>query len=237
MVGEVEYRVAIKDWPEDDRPRERLMKHGAESLSDVQLLAIIIRSGDGVEKTSAVDLARVLIDHFGSFRALDSISVSELRSVKGIGLAKAAQIKAALEIGKRFLRQKTDTRKAIKTGVDIVDYYRPYMRDLKKEVFKVALLDGKNKMIRDVTVSEGSLTASIVHPREVIKEAIKESAAAIILAHNHPSGDPTPSKDDIEITNRLVDACTIVGIRVLDHIVLGDDKHYSFLEEGLIKEG
>ena len=229
-------KITIKEWPEGERPRERLVKHGAENLSDAQLLAIILRTGDRVDKTSAVDLARILIDKFGNFRELDSASISELQSIKGIGPAKSAQMKAALEIGKRFLRQKTEPKEKIKSVEDVFNYYKPYLRDLKKEVFKVMLLDGRNKIIKDVTISEGSLTKSIVHPREVIKEATKESAAALIFVHNHPSGESKPTKDDIEITERLIKACDIVGIRVLDHIIIGANDYYSFADEGLIKE-
>lgn len=229
-------KITIKEWPEGERPRERLVKYGAENLSDAQLLAIILRTGDRVDKTSAVDLARILIDKFGNFRELDSVSVSELQSIKGIGPAKGAQIKAALEIGKRFLRQETEPKEKIKSVEDVFNYYKPYLRDLKKEVFKVMLLDGRNKIIKDVTISEGSLTKSIVHPREVIKEATKESAAALIFVHNHPSGESKPTKDDVEITERLIKACDIVGIRVLDHIIIGANDYFSFADEGLIKE-
>ncbi len=228
-----EYKPTIKDWPEEERPREMLMKRGAENLSPAKLLAIILQTGDGVKRISAEDLARNLIDCFGNFRNLDSANFSELCSVEGIGMAKAAQIKAALEIGKRFLREKTKIGRKIKSVEDVVNYYKPYLRDLKKEVFKIMLLDGRNKIINDIAISEGSLTASVVHPREVIKEAIKESAAAVIFVHNHPSGEPKPSEEDIEITNRLVQACDLVGIRVLDHIIIGGDGYMSFVDEGL----
>jgi DNA repair protein RadC len=195
-----EYKPTIKDWPEDERPREMLMKHGAENLSPAKLLAIILRTGNGVKRISAEDLARNLMNCFGDFRNLDSASFSELRSVEGIGMAKAAQIKAALEIGKRFLREKTKIGRKIKSVEDVVNYYKPYLRDLKKEVFKVLLLDGRNK-------------------------------------NNHPSGEPKPSEEDIEITNRLVQACDLVGIRALDHIIIGGDGYMSFVDAGLMKEG
>ncbi len=225
----------IKDWPEDERPRERLIKFGEENLSDSQLLAIILRTGNST-KSNAIDLARTLLDHYGNLRALDSVSISELCAIKGIGLAKAAQIKAALEMGKRLLRQKTELRKKITSVEDVVNYYGPYLRDLKKEIFKIMLLDGRNKIIREMTISEGSLNASVVHPREVIKEIIRESAAAVIFVHNHPSGEPKPTREDIEITDRLVKACNLVGVRVLDHIIIGGDNYISFVDEGLIKE-
>ena len=229
----VEYREAIKDWPEDERPRERLVKYGAESLSDAQLLAIILRTGN--KNRSAVDLARTLIGKFEDFRSMDSLSISELCKEKGIGTAKAAQIKAAFEIGKRMLSGGSGLKKVFRSSDDVVNYYIPLMKNMKKEVFKTILLDSKNKILKEnVTVSEGSLTASIVHPREVFKDAIRESAAAVILVHNHPSGDPSPSQEDIEITQRLVKSGEIVGIRVLDHIIIGDGRHFSFLDRKMI---
>lgn len=225
----------IRSWPADERPRERLIRFGEESLSDSQLLAIILGTG-GSSKSSAVDLARTLLGHYGSFRVLSSVSVSELCTVKGVGPAKAAQIKAALEIGRRLLRQKTGLRRKITSMEDVVSYYRPYLRDLKKEVFKVMLLDCRNKLIKETTISEGSLNASVVHPREVVKEIIRESAAAVIFVHNHPSGEPKPTREDIEITDRLVKVCTLVGVKVLDHIIIGDDNYVSLVDEGLIGE-
>ena len=227
-----EYREAIKDWPEDERPRERLIKYGAESLSDAQLLAIILRIGNKAK--SAVDLARTLISKFENFRSMDSLSISELCKEKGIGTAKAAQIKAAFEIGKRMLSSNSELKKGFTCSDDVISHYIPLMKNLKKEIFKTVLLDSKNKIIRDVTISEGSLTASIVHPREVFNPAIKNSAAAVILIHNHPSGDPSPSREDIEITQRLVKSGEIVGIKVLDHIIIGDGRHFSFLDKKMI---
>lgn len=227
-----EYREAIKDWPEDERPRERLIKYGAESLSDAQLLAIILRTGN--KDRSAVDLGRALISKFENFRSMDSLSISELCKEKGIGAAKASQIKAAFEIGKRMLSGGGGSKKGFTCSEDVVNHYIPLMKNLKKEIFKTVLLDSKNKIIRDVTISEGSLTTSIVHPREVFNPAIKNSAAAVILVHNHPSGDPSPSREDIEITQRLVKSSEIVGIKVLDHIIIGDGMHFSFLDKKMI---
>lgn len=233
MTKELKYPKAIVNWPEDERPREKLLKLGADKLSDTELLAILLRVGSSGK--SAVDMARELINQFGTFRNIDSKSFAELKR-KGLGIAKIAQMKAALEIGKRFLKEKSLSKVKIKFSKDIVDYFIPYLRDMKKEIFKVVLLDGKNKIIKDVTLSEGTLTKSIVHPREVIKEAVTESAAALVLIHNHPSGDPHPSPDDIEVTNRIISACELVGIRVLDHIIIGDNNYFSFFNEGLIKE-
>jgi len=233
MTKKLKYPKAIVNWPEDERPREKLLKLGADKLSDTELLAILLRSGSCGK--SAVDMARELLSEFGTFRNIDSKSFSELKR-KGLGIAKIAQIKAAIEIGKRFLKEKSLSKIKVKTSKDIVKYFIPYMRDMKKEIFKAVLLDGKNKIIKEVTISEGTLTKSIVHPREILKEAVTELAAAIILIHNHPSGEPQPSQDDIEITNRIISACELVGIKVLDHIIIGDDNYFSFYDEGLIKE-
>jgi DNA repair protein RadC len=233
MAKEKKYLTAIYNWPEDERPRERLLKFGADKLSDTELLAILLRVGSSGK--SAVDMARELISEFGTFRNIDTKSFSELKR-KGLGTAKITQIKAAMEIGKRFLKEKSFTKIKVKTSKDIVDYFVPYLRDMRKEIFKVVLLDGKNKIIKDVTISEGTLTKSIVHPREVIKEAVLESSPALVLIHNHPSGEPQPSQDDIEITNRIISACELVGIRVLDHIIIGDNNYFSFLNEGLINQ-
>jgi len=233
MTKEKKYVKAIYNWPEDERPRERLIKFGADKLSDTELLAILLRVGSSGK--SAVDMARELINKFITFRNIDSKNSSELKR-KGLGIAKIAQIKAAIEIGKRFLKEKSLIKIKITTSSDIVDYFIPYLRDMKKEIFKAVLLDGKNKIIKDVTISEGTLTKSIVHPMEIIKEAIIESTSALVLIHNHPSGEPQPSQDDIEITNRIISACELIGIRVLDHIIIGDNNYFSFFNEGLIKE-
>lgn len=233
MIKDRKYPNAIVNWPEDEKPREKLMKLGADKLSDTELLAILIRVGSNGK--SAIDIARDLIYQFNTFRNIDTKCYAELKR-KGLGIAKIAQIKAAIEIGKRFLIEKSLSSVKFKKSKDIVNYFIPYMRDLKKEIFKIILLDGKNKIIKDITISEGTLNKTIIHPREVIREAIIESASAIILLHNHPSGEPEPSQQDIEITNRLISACELIGIKILDHIILGDNNYYSFYNEGLIKE-
>src|SRR5919106_2895040 len=215
------YQRAIKEWPEDERPRERLTKLGAESLSEAQLLAIVLATGDASTGQSALDLARELLHAFGSLQALDAASVSELCQAKGIGPAKATTIKAALELGKRLFSEPSQRKGKITGPQDVVDYYRPRLQHLRKEVFKVILLDTKHHIQKDVTVSEGSLSASLVHPREAFLPAIKESAAAVIFVHNHPSGDPTPSTEDKELTRRLAEVGQLVGISVLDHIIIG----------------
>ncbi len=224
----------VKDWPDEERPRERLVKYGAEYLSDAELLGIILVKG--YQGKTSVEVAKEILSETKGLRKLDSLSFSEMSSIKGIGQAKFAQIKAALEIGKRLIRETSSPKKKIYNAVDLVDYYGPNMRDLKKETFKIILLDVKNKIIRDIDVSVGSLTESIVHPREVLRDVIKESAASVIFLHNHPSGESNPSKNDLEITGRLVEACKLIGVRVLDHIIIGDGNFTSFAQEGLLNK-
>ncbi len=229
-----ERRKSVKEWPENERPRERLVKFGAGSLSDAQLLAILIRNGRGGR--SAVDLGMELLEKFKSLDGIAQASIAEIcgkDGIKGIGTAKAAEIKAAIELGRRH--QKPSLAGAsFCSSEDVASYYRPRMKDLKKEIFRCALLDTKNKIIRDEVVSIGSLTSSIVHPRDTFKAAIRESAAAVIFIHNHPSGDTKPSQEDILLTRRLVQAGELLGIQVLDHIIIGDGSHFSFRENGLI---
>lgn len=225
---------SIKDWPEDERPRERLVKFGGPALSDAQLLAILIGSGDRSANKNAVDICRDLIKQFDNLHNLDRVSISELCQVKGIGLAKATQIKAALEVGKRMASTQSGNNKKMTTSRAFVDYFAPFMKNIRKEIVKIALLNNKLHIIKDVVISEGIADASIVHPREVMIPAIQESATKIVLVHNHPSGDPTPSPADIEITHRVYKAGEIIGIKLLDHIIIGGTEYYSFADEGMI---
>jgi DNA repair protein RadC len=177
---------SVKEWPEDERPRERLIAHGPSALSEAQLLAILIRNGKSGR--TALDLGRELLERFGSLAGIEQASITEICALEGIGPAKAAEIKAAIELGRRY--QKPSLAGAsFCSSEDVVSYYRPRMKDAKKEIFRCALLDTKNKIIREEIVSMGSLTASIVHPRDTFKAAIRESAATVIFIHNHPSGD------------------------------------------------
>lgn len=224
----------IRARPESERPRERLIQDGEEALSPAELLAIIIR--DGTPRLTAVDLGHKIIERFGELRNLSICSIDELCEIDGIGPAKAVQIKAALAMGQRAAQTKALQRgEPVCTSEDIFEKFHPLMRDRKREEFRVILLDRKNCVIRDVSVSIGSLTASIVHPREVLNPAVRDSAAAIICVHNHPSGDPVPSAEDREVTRRLNDAGKILGISLLDHIIIGDGRYFSFADEGLIK--
>lgn len=229
----------IKEWIEEERPREMLVQLGAEHLPLSKLLAIILRTGK--EGISADELAKILLNRFGSLRAIDSASISELSKIEGVGFAKAVQIKAALELGKRFLKEKATTKKKLKKPDDVIDYvseyYAPYLRDKEKEFFNVILLDIKNKPIDNIEISNGSINATVVDPKEIVKSASLKSASSVILVHNHPSGETEPSKDDIELTNRIVEACKVIGVKVLDHIIIGKniEDFYSFAKEGQIK--
>jgi DNA repair protein RadC len=231
------YPRAIKEWPEDERPRERLMKLGAEALSDAQLLAIVLATGEASSGQSALDLAMYLVHTFDGLRALDAASIAELCQIKGIGPAKATTIKAALELGKRLSGQPLQRHLQVTSPQDLVRYFQPHLQHLRKEVFKAVLLNTKHQMLKDVTVSEGSLSASLVHPREAFLPAIKESAAAVIFLHNHPSGDPTPSAEDKELTLRLAEVGQLVGIQVLDHIIIGSGTpgYVSFRDAGWLR--
>jgi DNA repair protein RadC len=225
----------IKEWPEDERPREKMLKQGVGSLTNAELLALIIRTGDTATRKSAIDLGREIIAHFGdNLRELGSADLAEICSIKGMGPAKATGIKAAFTLASRIQSRKLEHLDRFTSPRQVFDYFHHEFRDSRKEYFLTLLLDGKNRIIRRVQVSEGSLNQSIVHPREVFIPAVKESAAAIILVHNHPTGDPAPSSEDIAITRRLREAGDIMGIKVLDHIIIGDGEFVSFVERGLL---
>ena len=225
----------IKEWPEDERPREKMLKQGVGSLTNAELLALIIRTGDSATNKSAIDLGRDIIARFGdNLRELGSADLAEICTIKGMGPAKASGIKAAFTLASRFQSRKLEHLDRFTSPRQVFDYFHHEFRDSRKEYFLTLLLDGKNRIIRRVQVSEGSLNQSIVHPREVFIPAVKESAAAIILVHNHPTGDPAPSSEDIAITRRLREAGDIMGIKVLDHIIIGDGAFVSFVERGLV---
>ncbi len=226
----MQIKKGIQSWPEQERPRELLFSKGAQGLSDAQLLAILLRVGR--TDCSAVEVAMDVLTQLQGLRGLANRSLEELCAIPGIGPAKAAQILAGVELGKRALAMPLTEGKRIQGSQHVFDHYYPLLRDLRHEVFKAVLLDAKHTVIRDFTVSQGSLTVSIVHPREVFNVAVRESAAAIIFVHNHPSGDPEPSSEDHALTQRLMAAGEILGIRVLDHVVIGDGRYVSFADEG-----
>ncbi len=222
----------IRIWPISERPRERLLQSGPRSLSDAQLIAVLLRTGR--RRSSAVQLGIELLDRFGGLAGVAAAAAAELCAVPGIGPAKAAELYAALELARRALAPPLAVGSGFRSSGEVYAHYFPLLRGLKQEVFRTLLLDGKHRLLREIEVSSGSLNLNIVHPREVFKAAVRESAAAVILLHNHPTGDCTPSTEDRELTRRLVDAGEIMGIRVLDHIIVGDRRYVSFADEGWI---
>ncbi|MCM8772526.1 MAG: DNA repair protein RadC [Candidatus Omnitrophica bacterium] len=217
----------LKYWKEEEKPREKLIKYGEHNLTDTELLAILIRSG--IKGQTALDLARKLLDKFGSFRNMSHTSLKNFKEIKGLGIAKICQIKAAIEIGRRMVEQEIKDKKIqIKNPFEVVKFIMPRMRDLKKEVFKVIHLDSKNRIIGIIEIEEGTVNQANPIIREIFCKAIENFIPSIICVHNHPSGDPTPSKEDIEFTKRLKEGGEILGINVLDHIIIGDNIFYSF---------
>lgn len=212
------YRVA--DVPASERPRELLDKYGAASVPAEVLLAVILRSG--VRGSNVIEIAKELIRHYGSLTELAKADVDQLAAIRGMGKIKAQVLKSSFELARRLADEKSETMVSIQTPEDAVSFLREEARLLDKERFWVLFLDGKNRLKgRPRVISEGILNASLVHPREVFRGAITGSSAAVIIAHNHPSGDPAPSSEDIKLTRQLVDAGKILGIQVLDHIIVG----------------
>jgi DNA repair protein RadC len=223
----------IRNWPTHERPRERLNTAGASALSTRELIAILI--GSGTESRSAVDVAGSLLQaHDGSLRQLAATSAAEMQRLPGIGPAVTARLLAALELGRRMAREGLGERPRIRGPRDVYELCAPALLDARQEEFRVLLLNTQHAVLRELVVTRGTLDASVVHPREVFRAAIVESAAAVILVHNHPSGDPTPSREDREVTDQMVEAGRLIGIPVLDHIVIGDGRYVSFVESGLL---
>jgi DNA repair protein RadC len=224
----------VNDLPMQERPRERLQKFGPEALSAQELLAIVM--GRGVSGHSVMNIAQQLLSRFGSVHGISEATIGELAAIKGIGAAKAAQLKASFELGKRQELEKESSYDGydIKDPQSVVKAIRLSIRDKAKEHFKLVILNTRNRIIAITNVSTGTLSASLVHPREVFKDAIRHSASSVVLVHNHPSGDPEPSEEDLRITRRLIDAGRIIGIEVLDHIIIGKQDFRSFKEKGLI---
>ena len=221
----------IHDLPKSERPRERMQKFGPEVLSSQELLALIL--GKGVKGESVMVTAQRLFSTFGNVRKISEASLEELSGVKGIGLAKASQIKATFELSKRS-KEEVSKKNKVQTAKDVARLVSPELKDKKKEHFLILSLDSRNNLIKISNVSIGTINANLVHPREVFKEAIQSMAASIILVHNHPSGDPEPSEDDLGITKRLVEAGKIIGIDISDHIIIAQDEVFSFKEKKLI---
>ncbi|MGB7999858.1 MAG: DNA repair protein RadC [Anaerobacillus sp.] len=222
----------IRDYPEEERPRERLVKEGPETLSNQELLAIILRTG--TKQESVLQLSYRIIQYFEGLRLLKDASIEELTSLNGVGPAKAVQLIAAMELGRRVSRLQLEERYTIRSPEDGANYVMEDMRFLSQEHFVCLYLNTKNQVLHRQTVFVGSLNASIVHPREVFREAFRRSAASLICFHNHPSGDPTPSREDIEVTKRLSECGKMLGIEMLDHIIIGDQKFVSLKEKGYV---
>lgn len=224
--------LMLKSVPVEERPRERLIKYGKSHLSNQELLAILISSGTRNE--SVMDLSNRVLMHFEGLKLLSEATIEELTAIKGIGDAKGVTVLAAIELGKRVHQYKPNEKYVIRSPEDGADYVMEEMRSLKQEHLVALFLNTKNQIIHRQTIFIGSLNASIVHPREIFREAVKRSAASIICAHNHPSGDPTPSQEDIHVTRRLVEAGKIMGIEMLDHIVIGNNRFVSLKEKGYL---
>jgi DNA repair protein RadC len=228
----VKKSFTIHDLPISERPRERLQKLGVAALSAQEILALIL--GRGVAGESVMVTAQRLLSQFGNLKRIASASVEELSQIKGIGVAKSSQIKAAFELANRLEGySEAEDKPVIKTPDDVASLVKGRLKGKKKEHFLALLLDTRNQLIKVAEISVGSLDTSIVHPREVFKEAISASAASVIFVHNHPSGDPTASEDDIKLTKRLAEVGEIMGIDVLDHIIVCDKQHLSLKREGL----
>lgn len=225
------HAMMVRDYPLEERPRERMVKEGADKLSNQELLAILLRTG--TKQESVFNLAARILQELGSIRRLSEVSVDELQQIKGIGLAKAVQIKAGVEIGRRVAVKQAGLF-SIRSPQEAAHYLMELLKLEQQEKFYVLYLNTKNQVVYEKAVFVGSLNASIVHPREVFKEAVKWSAASIIVSHNHPSGNPDPSREDIEVTKRLVEAGAILGIECLDHIIVGDGHYVSLKEKGFI---
>jgi len=225
------YSTSINNWPKEDRPREKLLKNGEHTLSNSELLAILLRTG--VKGQSAIDLARKVLRKFKTFRDMSHTDLSQWREFKGLGMAKISQIKAAIEIGRRFSEDEIKENKPqIKSSREVVEILMPRMRDLKRELFRILLLNSQNRIIDIVEIGEGTVNQANPIIREIFQKALQNFATSMICAHNHPSGSPQPSREDRVFTQGLVKAGQILQIKVLDHIIIGDNKYYSFADKG-----
>jgi len=222
--------VMIRDVHIDDRPRERLIKQGPQSLSNQELIAILLRTGTKSE--SVLSLANRILNYFEKIHELKHATLEEIVSIKGIGEAKAVQLLAAIELGRRLAQMQVHNRFTIRSPQDAASFLMPEMSSLNQEHFVTLFLNTKNQVIHKQTIFIGSLNSSIVHPREIFREAVKRSAASIICAHNHPSGIATPSPEDIDVTKRIQEAGYIIGIDLIDHIIIGDHQFISLKEKG-----
>jgi DNA repair protein RadC len=224
--------MAIEEWPAGERPRERLYASGVDALADAELLALQL--GSGRRGQTSVDVAREMLAAYGSLAGVAAREVVELAQRPGVGRAKAARLAAAFELTRRLRARAPGVRVVLSSPAEVYAAFGPLMEDLRREVFRIALLDAQNGLLRDVVISEGTLSASLVHPREVFKPAILESAASVILLHNHPSGDPTPSREDVRLTRQLVECARLLDLRIHDHVVIGHGRYVSLAERGVV---
>jgi len=224
--------LTVRDLPASERPRERLHRLGAEALSEQELLACVL--GHGIARESVLLSAQRLLQRFGTLRGIAEASAEQLSGVHGIGPAKAAQLKAAIELARRVAMPSTVQRPVVESPEAAAAFVRPHLIDKQKEHVVALLLDARHRLIRMSPIAVGTLSASLVHPRELFKEAIAASAAAVIVAHNHPSGDPAPSDHDVRLTRRLVEAGAVLGIEVLDHLILAGSQVVSLKAAGIV---
>lgn len=230
MTIDLQHKMMIRDVHIADRPRERLIRQGASSLSNQELIAILLRTGTREE--SVLVLANRILSSFDKIQDLKDATIEEFMKVKGVGEAKAVQLLAAAEIGKRLYQKHSEGRYTIRSPEDAAAYLMTDMTSLNQEHLVVLFLNVKNEVLHKQTIFIGSLNSSIVHPRDIFREAVKRSAASIICAHNHPSGNPAPSPEDIDVTKRLIEAGSVMGIEVIDHVIIGNHKFISLKEKG-----
>lgn len=226
------YHAKIKDWPEDERPREKMIRHGWLALTDAELLAIFINAGTG--HITAVDVAKTILIECRTLKKVAELTVDDLQKYHGIGQARAVCIAAACELGRRMNVEKIEAASAFTTPADVAARYKSILRDHQQEVFMVASLNSSNRLISEQTITTGLLNSSLTHPREVFRKAIVEHAASVILIHNHPSGNCEPSEEDVRVTRQIVEAGKIIGIPVHDHLVVTASDYVSFAERGLL---
>jgi DNA repair protein RadC len=226
------FSTAVRELPPEERPRERLLRLGPEALKDAELIAVLFRSG--TRKMGAVALAEQVVRKFKNIRGIAQASIEQLKEVPGLGEVKAIEIKAALELGKRLASHRNEQRDKISSAEDVYRIMLHVFRDREVEMFKALLLNAKNEVIRVSDVSQGGVDATAAMPREVFRDAVRDLAVSIIVCHNHPSGDPEPSRADISLTKRLMEAGEMVGIQVLDHVIFGDSRYVSLKERNLM---
>ncbi|MBU3911229.1 MAG: DNA repair protein RadC [Candidatus Omnitrophica bacterium] len=222
--------TCIRDWPRSERPRERLFKYGEHTLSNAELLAVLF--GSGSRGTSALDLGRDIITHFKTFRNMSHADIQVLREFNGMADARIAMLRALFEIARRFMSEKRRARRPVNSPKEAASLLMPRLRDLKKEIFKLLLLDSKNNIIDILEIDEGTVDSAAPQIREIMVKALQNFASSIIAAHNHPSGDPEPSEEDITFTKGLTKAGEVLQLNVLDHIIIGDNRFYSFADSG-----